>query len=212
MSAVTPPAVDHIVFAVPDLTTGVADFHRLTGVQPVAGGSHTGRGTANYLVGLGGSSYLEIIGPDPAQPAPGEPRPFGIDTLTGSRIVTWCVRPADLDAAVAAATARGYDPGPARGMSRRTPDGTVLSWRLTPGAEDLDGGPVPFLIDWGTSTHPTSGALPVLPMVELRAEHPDPGRIRARLAALDLDVPVLPGPAARLVLTLGDPGNPVELS
>lgn len=124
VSGIDPNVFDHIVFAVPDLAGGVAGFERLTGVRPVRGGSHVGLGTANHLVGLGDASYLEIIGPDPDQPEPVRPRPFGIDGLTVSRVVTWSIRPPDLDHAVTAAIARGSDPGPARAMSRRLSDGT----------------------------------------------------------------------------------------
>jgi hypothetical protein len=197
--------LDHIVLAVPDLAAGAARFHERTGVRPAAGGSHTGLGTANHLVGLGNGGYLEIIGPDPDQPDPDRPRPFGIDALTAERVVTWCVRPADFDATVATAVARGYDPGPPRAMSRLTPAGTLLSWRLTPGAGDSGDGLVPFLIDWGTSTHPASTGLPELALDGMHAEHPDPDRIRAGLAALDLDLPVRPGPEPRLVVTLRGP-------
>jgi Glyoxalase-like domain len=83
--------IDHVVFAVPNLADGVGEFQRLVGVNPVRGGSHTNLGTANYLVDLGGAAYLEIIGPDPDQPDPAQPRPFGIDNLTASRVVAWCV-------------------------------------------------------------------------------------------------------------------------
>jgi hypothetical protein len=65
--------IDHVVLAVPNLADGVAEFRRLIGVDPVIGGSHTNLGTANYLVGLGGGAYLEIIGPDPDQPDPARP-------------------------------------------------------------------------------------------------------------------------------------------
>jgi len=199
------------VWAAPDLAAGVDEFRRLTGVRPAAGGSHTGRGTANQLVALGGASYLEIIGPDPGQAEPEQPRPFGIDTLTGPRMVTWCVRPADLDATVAAAIARGYDPGPVAGMSRRRPDGIVLSWRLTPPAPE-GGGLVPFLIDWRDSPHPTEGDLPRVTLRDFHAEHPAPEAIRTRLAALDLDLAVRLGPVPKLVLTLDGRDGPVELS
>jgi len=125
--------IDHIVLAAPDLAAAVADFQRRTGVHPVVGGSHSGLGTANALVGLGGAVYLEIIGPDPDQPDPPEPRPFGIDELVEARVITWCIRPPDFDGAIARAIARGFDPGAPRSMSRRRPDGTLLTWRLTPG-------------------------------------------------------------------------------
>jgi hypothetical protein len=90
--------MDHIVYAVPRrLMQAVAWFAGLTGVQPVPGGSHHGRGTANFLVGLGAGAYLEIIGPDPHQPQPPGGRWFGIDRLTAPRIVTWAIRTADID-------------------------------------------------------------------------------------------------------------------
>lgn len=67
--------LDHLVCALPDLAAGVAEFAERTGVTPVAGGSHPG-GTANYLVGFGPATHLEIIGPDPAAV---RPVPFLID-------------------------------------------------------------------------------------------------------------------------------------
>jgi catechol 2,3-dioxygenase-like lactoylglutathione lyase family enzyme len=54
-------ALDHLVLGVPDLEQGAAWFEEITGVRPAFGGRHA-TGTANYLVGLGGDRYLEIIG------------------------------------------------------------------------------------------------------------------------------------------------------
>jgi hypothetical protein len=197
--------IDHIVLATPDLLAEVERFASLTGVRPAKGGSHVGLGTANYLVGLGGSAYLEIVGPDVDQPEPDRERPFGIDTLREARVVTWAVRTPDLDRAVATARAAGYDPGEPRAMSRRAADGTLLSWRLTTPASDPVEGVVPFLIDWGTTPHPTQRGLPMLALRSLEAKHPDPATIAARLAALDEDLPVKTGQYARLVVTLDGP-------
>jgi glyoxalase-like protein len=204
--------IDHVVLAVPDLADGVAAFHRLAGVHPVKGGSHTGLGTANHLVGLSDGAYLEIIGPDPDQPHPGRPRPFGIDDLTSSRIAAWCVRPPDLDRTIEAARAQGYDPGSPRVMSRSAPQGASLTWRLTSLPPDPADGLVPFLIDWGTTAHPTTAALPMLPLHSLEAEHPDPDRIRSRLAALDVNLVVRRGPRPRLLVTLQGANSLIALS
>src|SRR6185503_19995197 len=94
-----------------------------TGVRLSPGGSHPGLGTRNRLADLGDGAYLEVIGPDPDQPAPAEPRPFALDDLTSPRLVTWSLRVADLDAAVAHAKAQGHNPGPILPMSRPLPDG-----------------------------------------------------------------------------------------
>lgn len=203
-----PPLLDHLVLATPDLAATVADFARRTGVTPAPGGAHVGLGTRNHLVSLGGSGYLEIIGPDPEQSAPARPRPFGVDGLTAPHIVTWAIRPPDLDAAVRAARARGHDPGPARPMSRRRADGTLLRWRLTEGTHPS--GLVPFLIDWGSSAHPTDSGLPVTPLLSLAASAPEPEEIRPLLSALGTELPLTAGPV-RLSCTVDSPRGPVTL-
>ena len=66
--------IDHLVYAVPDLAAGVAEVEERFGVRARAGGRHIGLGTHN-----GARTYLEIIAPDPGQPEPSMPRPFGVD-------------------------------------------------------------------------------------------------------------------------------------
>ncbi|MEU6261182.1 VOC family protein [Streptomyces sp. NPDC047043] len=203
-----PAHLDHLVLATPDLAATVADFARRTGVAPASGGAHVGRGTRNYLVSLGGSSYLEIIGPDPEQSEPDGPRPFAVDVLASARTVTWAISPPDLDAAVETARARGYDPGSIRPMSRRRPDGTLLEWRLTDGDTQHPSGLVPFLIDWGSSVHPTATGLPVTPLLELSASAPVPDEIRPLLSAVDVELALSEGPLG-LTFTLDTPRGPV---
>ncbi|QOV34765.1 VOC family protein [Streptomyces ferrugineus] len=203
-----PAHLDHLVLATPDLAATVADFARRTGVTPALGGVHVGLGTRNHLVSLGGTSYLEIIGPDPEQSAPGRPRPFDVDGVTAARTVTWAIRPPDMDAAIAAARARGYDPGPAQPMSRRRPDGTLLRWRLTDGEDAHPSGLVPFLIDWSATVHPTASGLPATPLLSLSASAPDPDEIRPLLAALDTDLDLTTGPVG-ISFTVATPLGPV---
>ena len=114
--------IDHLVYAVPDLAAGVDAMERLLGVRPAPGGQHPGWGTANALLALGPTMYLEVIGPDPDQPP--HPRPFGVDPLRPGRLAGWAVKTADLDARIRASAARGYHPGRVFPGSRRRPDGT----------------------------------------------------------------------------------------
>jgi hypothetical protein len=98
--------LDHLVFATRDLERTVGEFAAATGVRPVEGGRHEGRGSRNYLVGLGATSYLEIIGPDVERPGT-QSAPFGLDEVQGERLVTWAVRPEDIDVAVVVAREAG---------------------------------------------------------------------------------------------------------
>ncbi|MFB9659898.1 VOC family protein [Glycomyces mayteni] len=194
-------SLDHLVLATPDLAATVNEVARLTGTRPVPGGVHQGLGTRNFLLGVGEGAYLEIIGPDPDQPAPDRWRPFGIDTLTEARLVTWAVRTEDIDGAVAASREAGYDPGEPWEMTRQTPDGATLSWRLTLDKEGRHRGPVPFLIDWGSTPHPAAG-LPVVPLVSIEAVHPHPERVEPHIEAVGAKLPMKAANRGALAATL----------
>jgi hypothetical protein len=207
---VTLSPLDHLVYGVPDLLAGVRDVHELTGVEPAPGGRHPGRGTANYLIGLGGTAYLEVIGPDPDDQGP--PRWFGLDHLRESRLLTWAVRPADLDACITTARAAGYDPGDPETMSRRTNTGDLLNWRLTPDTVNDTGGIVPFLIDWGPTRHPAGNPLPQLHLAAFTVLTPTPIHTTARLAALGVIADVEHAPYAGLRCVLDGPFGLITLS
>ena len=200
-------SLDHIVYAGPDLDEAARRVERLTGVRPVEGGRHVGLGTRNRLLGLGGRRYLEVVGPDPEQPMPGRPRPFGLDGLDGPRLVAWAIRADDLEERVERARAAGHDPGDAEPMSRRAADGELLRWRLTP----IRVGPVPFLIDWGSTAHPAERDLPVVPLVSFTAFHPEPDAVRSRVDLLGAHLDVREAGRPSLTAVLLGIGGPVTL-
>lgn len=204
-------ALDHLVWAVPELAAGVAAFAARTGVEPAPGGRHEGLGTANYLVALtgplGAGGYLEIIGPTGEVPTAAPERPFGVDELTEPKLVTWSVRTNDLEALVAAAATAGADLGAIRPMSRATPDGEMLSWRLTVAVRPVEGGIVPFGIDWGATPHPTSQRIPEVELRRLQASHPEPERVTAVLRAMGVSLDVSPGDAGLVAEVRGGAGS-----
>ena len=204
--------IDHLVLAGPDLDGLVAWFAGVSGIAPAPGGAHVGLGTRNALVGLGGSTYLELIGPDPDQPEPDVPRPFGIDGLEEPRLVTWCLRPTvPLEEAVEVTRRHGWDPGTIAAMSRRRPDGELLRWRLTLRPMSPDVAAVPFFIDWLDSEHPTA-SLPVsVALTSLTVSHPDPDRLGSLLAALGAAGVDVTGGSPSLVAALTTPNGPVDL-
>ena len=132
--------------------------------------------------------------------------PFGIGELTGTRLVTWAIRPEDIDVAVVVAREAGANLGPVLPMSRTTPAGNVLSWRLATVYPAPYDGIVPFLIDWGTSSHPASSGLPAAELLEFGATHPQPGDVRAVLDALKVTLPVITGEPGLHALVAGPGG------
>ena len=203
--------VDHLVYATPDLQRGIDRIEQLLGVKAAPGGQHPGRGTRNALVALGSSRYLEIIGPDPEQPTPPLPRPFGIDALREPRLVTWAAKGRNLDALARDAVRDGVKLGEVIAGSRRRADGVLLTWRYTDPRTVVADGVVPFVIDWGETPHPsltaTAGAL----LTGLRAEHPAPQPAQDALKRLGLDLHVDRGNRAAVIATIDSPRGRVEL-
>lgn len=201
--------LDHLVFAAPDLDDGVATIESLFGVRPVAGGRHPQWGTRNALISLGPSTYLEVIAPDPEAMRP--VTLFGLDRLRSPRLVTWAASTDDISRSARAAAREGVDLGPVSEGSRLRGDGALLSWSLTdPFAERL-GGTVPFLIDWGTTPHP-SASLPQAGRVRsLRVSHPDPDRVRGLFEVFGLPHPVVSGPDPGITAVIDTASGRLEL-
>jgi len=203
--------IDHLVYATPDLTTGIDRIEQILGVRASPGGQHPGMGTRNALVALGPSCYLEIIGPDPDQPAPEKPRSFGIDDLKAPRLVRWVAKGTDLEQMARDAAGHGVQLGDVISGSRRRPDGVVLTWRYTDPRTVVADGIVPYFIDWGTSPHPAATAAKGATLTGLRAEHPDAPRVQQMLRQLGLDLPVQRGSMPALIASLRTPKGTVEL-
>jgi hypothetical protein len=195
--------IDHLIYRAPDLARAVADVEERLGVRAQAGGKHIGLGTHNALLALGPRTYLEILAPDRSQPQPAVPRPSGTDQPGPGRLAGWAITCPDIDAAVARARRRGYDPGEVADMQRATPAGAVLRWRLTLNA--TPGSLVPFLISWDDTEHPARSAPRGLILESFHLEHPDPASLAPALDALGADAEIWPAAAPALIAHLTGP-------
>src|SRR5699024_8377689 len=105
------------------------------------------------------------VGPKAGETPAGQISTFGIADRTEPGVATFAVHPDDFDATAARAAEAGVHLGEIRPLSRRTPGGELLQWRLTRG-EGRDPDPsVPFLIDWGTAAQPGLGSIPTLELL-----------------------------------------------
>jgi hypothetical protein len=186
--------VDHLVWGVPDLDEGILEAARLFEALPAAGGSHTGRGTRNALLGLANGQYLELLAPDPAQ-LPAAPQAAGLAErladLSGPALVTWAVSTSDLAAVARHLEAAGLSTrGPVR-MQRQTPAGERLEWDLLfAGGHDF-GSLFPFFIDWRGSPHPSRDLPSAGALEALELQSPHAASLRRLLGNIDVPLVVL---------------------
>ncbi len=193
--------LDHLLWAAPDLDSGNALFEQITGISPVIGGTHPGFGTRNALTSLSDDEYLEIIAPDPSQELAGT-RGALIAEMTRPQMLTFALRAADLKAVAKGARDAGVTVEDPIDMSRATPEGRRLEWRVMRLADDRWPGRLPFFIDWKDTPHPaqtTSGGCKLDDMYTLT---PDPQALSRVYDAIGCDVPVLAGAANGVVATL----------
>jgi hypothetical protein len=205
------PRIDHLVYSVPDLGAAVAELEQRLGVAATPGGRHAGQGTCNAVLGLGPTMYLEILGPDPEQPKPTQPRWLGVDDVDTPRIVTWVATGSPLQALAADAQHNGVPLGRVLHGGRKRPDGVEITWQVTDPRQVVADGLVPFFIDWGDTPHPAQSAAQGVQLTALRGEHPDVQEVRDMLGKLGLELPVRHGPAPALIAMLSTPLGTVEL-
>ena len=203
--------MDHILWATPDLDLGCQVFTDLTGVTPAPGGKHPGFGTRNALSSFSQTTYLEILAPDPDQDQSGT---WGADVaaLSGPCMYSFALSCTNLEAVADQARSAGIDVQPPVAMSRNTPDGGLLNWRIMRLNDPRWPGRLPFFIDWQGAPHPgvtTSGGSR---LVDIYAVDPDPDALRDVYRAIGSDMPVYGGVSHGFVARLETPKGTVVLT
>ena len=197
---------DHLAIGAETLDEGAATIEAALGVALSPGGEHAAMGTHNRLLSLGPGEYLEVIAINPAAPAPGRPRWFGLDSFCGpTRPQCWIARSDDMAAALAAA-----------------PQGSGIPVHFTRGAYEWemavpDSGILPFdglfpaLISWHSTAHPAD-ALPDagVRLKRLVITHPEAAALRAALDPLidDPRIAITTGTEPALAVELQTPNGP----
>jgi hypothetical protein len=166
--------LDHLVVAATSLAQGVAWCEATLGITPGPGGEHPLMGTHNRLFKLACSpdehptwqtAYFEIIAINPAAPAPGRPRWFGLDdpalqqrlASQGPQLIHWVAASTSLVAHRSRLLAAGELAGEVLDVSRPTATG-LLRWQMLVPANGQPGhhGTQPTLIEWPPGAHLSS--------------------------------------------------------
>jgi hypothetical protein len=200
-----PTLLDHILLGSQNLQQGIDFVAERTGVGPVFGGVHPGRGTQNALLSLGERRYLEIIAPDPLQPNAKNPLAVELRSLKQPGLVGWAAHPGNLESfAEKLRAARMEFQGPTPG-SRKRPDGRLLQWQTLALADDASG-LLPFFIEWAPgSPHPSTDAPEGCSLLSFAAETPNPAELAGKLRILGLDLPVGKADYPRLHAVISGP-------
>ena len=179
---------DHLILGIRDLDEGMRRFEQRTGVRPVPGGVHPGRGTRNALVSLGPGLYIEILAPQAG--VPDSARADGLKTLADLTPMGWAVSVRDIAGVRKRLTGAGFGLGAMMPGARARPDGRRLSWQTFEIEKPPLAG-VPFFIRWGDgTTHPSQDSPAGCRLDALRVLTPNDGDLRRAFAALPLEVPV----------------------
>lgn len=201
---------DHLILGTRDLDEGMRQFESRTGVRPVVGGVHPGRGTRNALVSLGTGLYIEILAPQAG--VPDSPAADGLKALADLTPMGWAVGVADVPAARERLTGAGFGLGEILPGARARPDGKRLSWQ-TFAIEKPEMAMVPFFIRWGDgTTHPSQDSPAGCKLETLRVLTPNDGDLRRAFAALPLDVSVAKAARAGMEMTLRCPKGTVRFA
>lgn len=202
--------IDHILWAVPDLDKGAAELGKRMNVEPVYGGFHPGRGTANKLVSVGPHTYLEVIGPDPRLDVP-EGRGADFANMEEAAISTFAINIGDADGVAGRLAAAGLEYSGPRAGSRDTPWGETLAWRsLTVSSEEF-GDLIPFVIQWTTDNHPSASSPRGPQLKSLSVWHPNASGLQHIYDVLGVPVTVEEGDA-RIEALFAGPSDEILLS
>ena len=200
--------IDHLILGINDLERGMADFADMTGVKPVVGGVHPGRGTRNALVSLGDGVYLEIIAPDPKQSVASamvkELKPVMVLTPVG-----WAVGTDDMFSLQAKLQAREIRHSAMTPGSRALPDGSMLRWSTTDVTLPQHNW-LPFFIKWNDpAKHPSRTAPGGCALTSVQIEDPNPGPLTHVFSAIQLKVAAKQAEQSRMTIWMKCPKGPV---
>ncbi|MGI9260611.1 MAG: VOC family protein [Woeseiaceae bacterium] len=209
--------IDHIIWAVPDLDAGAQHLAELSGVEPITGGIHPGRGTRNKLIGAGDNMYLEVIAPDPAQmPLDPDANPVQafadrISKMDGPEVDMYAYASSDLEYMAEAGRKLGLQVvGPTPGQ-RRTPGGELIRWSHVDFVGHGFGQFIPFAINWLDSPHPSTTSPGGAVIEGITVQHPRADELRRIYEGLRIPAKVIQGDEPVIIVHMRSDKGAFEL-
>ena len=201
--------IDHVILAINNLDSGMAQFERMTGVKPVFGGEHPGRGSHNALVSFGENTYLEIIAPR-----------MNLDSVEAGHVaylqdfdsltpMGWAVTSSDTVGTKNILVEQGFAVSGFSSGGREKPNGDKLAWTTFGIAEDVPG--LPFFIHWHMGTpHPATTSPSGAKLSQVYIQTPEAERLQKMVTSLDLPVTISNANVPAMKLVIEADGKQVE--
>ena len=205
--------IDHIVYAVQDLSATMVQFEEKSGIKPIFGGFHKSFGTKNALVALGNGCYLELLAADDTNTEVPKPRWMGIDLLQKNQITRWALKSNQLKVDSAILKSSNPEMGSIRSGSRNVSNGGLLQWDLIMPLPHPEVEMLPFMVDWGKSEiHPTD-EIPKMGcrLIELYGSHPTPEKFESTFAQLNIDFHIKTSTEIKLSARIECPNGRIEI-
>jgi len=162
--------LDHVVLAAADFEDALSEFLDKTGINPKIAGSIKGLGIKTARISFEGSSYIEIIAPDPKSGGP-IGNLLKASGLTGLKPFHWAIRSTRTEALKEEVAKLGYTPDHIS-MFGAKEDGTPRKWEMLYLYGHRLGGLTPFFTNWSNSDHPCETMPIVGDLIHVRIQAP----------------------------------------
>lgn len=197
------------------MTAGCDWFEKLTGARPWVVPEDGGEtGIRSAVVPLDdGAQAIELVAPDPSASAARGFLAPRLRALVEPRLQFWYIAVDDILAFEKAAKAAGL-PFLVTNLNLRGGDGAYAFSRGVFGMPDMRQAAfaVPMVIQWiSKPERPAPDSARGCRLREIWVEHPAPDEVTKLFEALEIDVPVRPGPEPRPRLTIATPRGDVML-
>lgn len=164
-------SLDHVVLAAPDFEEALEEFTEKTGVAPKIAGAIKGLGIKTARVSFEGSSYLEIIAPDPKSGGP-IGNLLKATGIKGLKPFHWAIRSSKAEPLKDEVNKFGYTPDHIS-MFGAKEDGTPRKWEMLYLYGHKMGGICPFYINWANSDHPCETMPIVGDLIHVKVSAPE---------------------------------------
>lgn len=178
---------DHLILGTPSLESTVALLHKRLGSEPYFGGSHPKHGTSNYLLPMGGRTYLEIIGASSPK-ARLDKVGRQLECLEGPRLIGIALETNDMARTLASAQSRQITLDISEPGERRTASGALLQWEAVNFNQTQFGEMLFFAIDWKGSSHPSESSISSAELTSFEIRSEASNLLQTYCALLDCDL------------------------